>query len=979
VEQQARNVYWDNYKGVLIFLVVFAHMLFALQDKYASVNYVVDFIYMFHMPAFVFVSGYFGKSEKSQGLKAIARLGMYYVIFDSIIRFSYDTGNLLEPRYSYWYLLALIVWRTTSRFLAKIDKVVIILFFITLITGFFDSIDNKFAIARVICFYVFYMMGYLLPEEKSRIIESTKYTDRVYKGILILIIMSLISVCALIMYPYNDALQQMRAYVEPMDLVARLVLVIVSLLAIWGLRNVMPAKRIPFFTMIGKNSLWIFLIHRTFTLMLKDWMLSLDEWLVYVVAAIGTVGICLLFGNDTFSEYMIRFTVAIDKILWGSAEENKKNPMKYVCILILLGYIVIAIGSFCKMKGIDPSDFLKQPKVEVAEQAKGEQTTNSRIYPVMSDEQQQSFENAVRISFVGDLILLEDQVKRAYDGENYDFSELFEYTKEHIASADLAIGVFEGPLAGEEAEYSNSNYDDGKQLWLNFPDAFAKEVKATGFDLVTTANNHVLDRGVAGEKRTIDVMDKIGLEHIGSYKNSEDKKANHIKLINAGNLKIAVLAYTYGSNNYNVDELVEGELSYVTSIISGTEGEQFELLKKSVEEDFIEAKSYQPDLIMVLPHIGTQFSTEINEEQEVWFSIFKENGADIILGDHAHIPEPIGIERAGNKNVFVAYCPGNYANIYREHNGDASMIVDVYVDKNSKEIIGGSIVPLYTRSTVNGNYQAIPIYDIMNEDTLKQSLSTDDFARAATANKCITQAAFGSAMSIYSVTDRYYFDQTGFIRSKTKGLYITDEMKRGILYKDLMQADSICFIGDSVTEGTRNGGCPWYEPIEEYLKGKNISNFSKGGCTVSYMNEHISEIPTAELYVIALGTNDIRYRDATTCAMTEQDYVYSMDMLVQKLKAKNPAAKFACVTPWYAIDGDHYSKLNQKDKEAMIIKYSEALQSYCTGESIDYINANEYIEQVLEHEVAADYLLDHIHPNSGKGVVLYSQAGLQAR
>ena len=57
----SRSAYWDNIKGFLIILVVFAHCLFNLQNSPLN-NAVVDAIYMFHMPAFVFVSGYFSKS-----------------------------------------------------------------------------------------------------------------------------------------------------------------------------------------------------------------------------------------------------------------------------------------------------------------------------------------------------------------------------------------------------------------------------------------------------------------------------------------------------------------------------------------------------------------------------------------------------------------------------------------------------------------------------------------------------------------------------------------------------------------------------------------------------------------------------------------------------------------------------------------------------------------------------------------------------
>ena len=596
----------------------------------------------------------------------------------------------------------------------------------------------------------------------------------------------------------------------------------------------------------------------------------------------------------------------------------------------------------------------------------------------MTAEQKSAFDNAFRITFAGDLILLEDQVKRAYNGTGYDFTDVFEYAAPYISAADYAIGVFEGPMAGEEVGYTSSNYDDGKELYLNFPDSFAEAVKNAGFDLVTTANNHVLDKGEDGALRTLDVLDKLGLDHTGSYKSTEAKQKEHIKSVERDGIKMVFLSYTYGSNYTDNSVLIDGELSYITSVISGTEGEQFERSKRGVEQDFEDAKALSPDLIIVLPHIGTQFSNSPDSEQEVWFNIFKENGADIILGDHPHVVEPAAIEKYNGKNVFAAYCPGNFANIYRAHQGDTSMLVDVYIDRSTKQVIGGSVVPLYTHARADGNFRAVPIYDIMNDAELRSQLTTDDIERAARSNDIITNVVFGHEMDITSVTERYYFNEEGFIRSKAAGLELTDEMRSGLLYSSIAAADSVCFIGDSVTEGTKNGGCPWYEPIEAYFPDKKILNYSKGGCTVSYMTERADEIPAADLYVIALGTNDVRYRDKSTCAMTAEDYVSGINELKTGLSAASPSAGFVFIAPWYSTDGDRYCPMSFSEKTALNDEYCIALEEYCKNNSIGFINANGYIKNALLTAPDRRYLLDHIHPNPSEGVRLYSEAALKS-
>ncbi len=109
-------------------------------------------------------------------------------------------------------------------------------------------------------------------------------------------------------------------------------------------------------------------------------------------------------------------------------------------------------------------------------------TAGTIIHKVMTDEQAAAVKGAVSLAFVGDLILLQDQIRQAdLDSSGaYDFSPMFQYASKYLTEADLAIGVFEGPAAGEEALYSTSNYNDGLPLSLNYPDSFAKAVKNAG-------------------------------------------------------------------------------------------------------------------------------------------------------------------------------------------------------------------------------------------------------------------------------------------------------------------------------------------------------------------------------------------------------------------------------------------------------------------------------------------------------------------
>lgn len=977
-----RVAYWDNLKGFLILTVVFAHFLWGFQTKHPLFNVAVDCIYLFHMPAFVFVSGYFGKGNRSPSAEAVIRLLFLYFVFDGVMKLLFGYTSLLVPWRSHWYLLAVATWRVSARYLAKIPGIQLILLAISVFAGFFPSINHTFSAARILAFYPFYMAGYLLKPEENDALLRAPYKKRLLTGLPFLLASVLCGLFASWRFQYSDNLLTMGPYQNPADPIKRLFLFLVAFLTIRALRRLCPAENLPFLTAAGRNSLWIFLFHRPFTLWVSDAMKESSPLGIFLVAVFGTLALCLLFGNDMIAKYLNRFA-ELGAEIFTEKKTKAIDPARIAAALVLLLFFGSAIvKEYAKIEvdrtpavSVQTAQPKAQPKQEEAEKPDDRQI-NAMPYSVMSDEKQAAFDGAFRITFSGDLILLEDQVKRAYTGDGYDFSPVFEYAQEYISSADYAIGVFEGPMAGEAAGYSSSNYGDGKTLYLNFPDEFSAAVRDAGFDLVTTANNHLLDRGREGALRTLDVLDQIGLEHTGSYRDADEKQTTRVKLVERQGIRMAILSYTYGCNGYQASDLSDGELSYLTSLISGSSGGLFEKLKAEVERDFEEAKKSDPDLIIVLPHMGAMFSNEPDDAQLAWFALFKECGADIILGDHSHVVQPAFLEEVNGKKVLTAYCPGHFADVYREIQGDTSMLVDVYIDRATKQVIGGGIVPLYSQSPIEGNYRGLPIYEIVNDPKLRAQLSTDDYQRAENANRLITKIVFGRELEISGITKRYYFDETGFLRAKTAGLELTEKMKAGTLYQAMEKANSICFIGDSLTEGTANGGCPWYEPILEHMKDKTILNFSQGGCTVPYVNDHIEDIPEADLYVIAVGANDVRLRDADVCAMTPDEYVDEIGSLKSRLQEKSPLAEFVFIAPWYSTDGDRASPLSFTEKTALNSDYTDALKNYCLENEIGFVDPNPYIRDALRVNPDRLFLVDHIHPNAGRGVVLYSEAAL---
>ena len=939
-----RLAYWDNIKGFLIILVVFAHCLFALQNRPLN-NFIVDAIYMFHMPAFVFVSGFFSKSEHSRSFFPIMNLFVAFLLLNGFfllraLFFTHEAISIVNPYFSAWYLLALIVWRLSIPLIERIRNILPLLILFSLAAGFWTDINLTFAAVKIVVFFPYFMAGYLLSKESAVKLQQKKFLPR---GLILLLVTICAGFFAHEIFNLTDRDLLPNTYADFNGLFRRIALIIISALSIVILLLASVEKNIPLMTKAGKNSLAIYLLHRPFTIFFSDNFSACSTEFQISAAIIATFLMTLIFGSDKFSGLLKKFLNSIVESL------TTVKGMAFRIIFLSTVVFVMFLPMIAQISSVKPAD---------------------KIYRVMNSETQ--FDNSFKILFCGDLILLEDQVKRGFDGKNYDFAEVFEYATPYISGADFAIGVFEGPLGGTAKNFSQSNFDDGKKLYLNFPDEFADAVKNAGFDLVTTANNHLLDMGVDGALRTIKILNDKQIDFIGSYSSLYDKKNRRVKILERDGIKIAILAYTYGTNYHDTDELIN-ENFFVSSFIVSEDSPNFSKVKAQVEEDFSLAKSFSPDLIIVLPHWGTQFTDAPDNFQRTWQKIFLDCGADIIFGDHTHSVQPIEF----NGKNFTLFCPGNFANIYREYNGDASALVEVYIDRTTKKIIGGAIIPLWTQAKLNGNYRALPLNEIFMNEKLRGEISTRDFERVEEVLRHITKIMLGDEINFNQ--QKYFFDKDGFMRKKIESLKISDDM-RGDFYKALISAENVCFVGDSLTEGTKNGGVPYFEPIEYLIRGK-IFNISQGGATTKILLDRLDEMiqTNADLFVVAVGTNDVRYRDEKFCSMTPEEYVASLKKLRDNIREKIPAAKFIFIAPWTSTDGDFISALPFDEKIKLNDEYSAALKNFCAANGEIFINANPYIDARLKVFPHKNYLVDFIHPNADKGVELYAEAILSAK
>lgn len=162
-----------------------------------------------------------------------------------------------------------------------------------------------------------------------------------------------------------------------------------------------------------------------------------------------------------------------------------------------------------------------------------------------------------------------------------------------------------------------------------------------------------------------------------------------------------------------------------------------------------------------------------------------------------------------------------------------------------------------------------------------------------------------------------------------------------------------------------------------FFKNKKIINISRESFTTSLIIKefkyHILK-SQSDLYIIALGTNDVRYRDPNICAMNKKDYIDNIKVIVdfsKKYNKNNP--KFIFISPWPSISEDKLSKLKEKDKNKMLEEYGEELKQYCKKNNYLYINPSKFINRYIKKD-RKKYLIDQIHPNKEEGINLFTEA-----
>ncbi|MGP5228942.1 CapA family protein [Arthrobacter rhombi] len=240
----------------------------------------------------------------------------------------------------------------------------------------------------------------------------------------------------------------------------------------------------------------------------------------------------------------------------------------------------------------------------------------------------------VSVMVTGDVLLhppLWEQARADGSSAEPDFVPLLSGLRPYLADADLAICSLETPVGTEQGPYS------GYPSFV-VPPQILPALAATGYDACTTATNHAVDGGTAGLKRTLDALDRAGLEHTGTYRSAAEAKQPLI--LETGGIRVGIVVGTYGLNGLSADTPWRVDLIDTEKMIAQAK----------------KARRAGADVVLAGFHAGEEYSTRPTAEQQGIAHRLADSGAfDAVYSHHTHSVLPL--EKRGG--VWIAYGLGN--------------------------------------------------------------------------------------------------------------------------------------------------------------------------------------------------------------------------------------------------------------------------------------------------------------------------------
>lgn len=305
------------------------------------------------------------------------------------------------------------------------------------------------------------------------------------------------------------------------------------------------------------------------------------------------------------------------------------------------------------------------------------------------------YSETITLGAIGDILIHDWVYNDAKTPDGYDFTPMFQPIKQTLQQPDLL-------LANQETILGGSSIGISSYPLFNSPQEVGDALIDTGVDIVSTANNHSLDKGEKGLVASLNYLDTIGLPHVGTYKNATEKK--QIQILNANGIQVAYLSYTYGTNGIAVPNGKE----YLVNLID----------RKAMKEEISRAKQ-KADVIVMSIHWGNEYQRYPTADQTELAQFLTDEGVDIIFGHHPHVLQPMEWRKASDGHLtLVVYSLGNFLSgqnsHYKDIGGMATIEVTKTIDKDGMKLTlnNPNFFPTYVSKMERiRNYRVVPLQD----------------------------------------------------------------------------------------------------------------------------------------------------------------------------------------------------------------------------------------------------------------------------
>ena len=268
-----RSKFFDNAKFILIFLVVLGHVISPLKKQDGILFTLYTSIFLFHMPAFIFISGYFTKQieKKVSLLQTTKKLLIPYVLFQAIYSIYYfcigQEKNLefdfFHPHWAMWFLLSLFFWNLLLRVFTKLRWIG---FFIALLMGagigYIDHIGSFLSLSRTFVFFPYYLLGHLMQGNQLKQIIRSKFSIPVGTAIILatVIILATAFPANAIPWLFGDTSYASMGGKQITDGLYRLLQYGFTIVVVFAFLSLIPSNQFRL-TKIGERTIYVYLFH----------------------------------------------------------------------------------------------------------------------------------------------------------------------------------------------------------------------------------------------------------------------------------------------------------------------------------------------------------------------------------------------------------------------------------------------------------------------------------------------------------------------------------------------------------------------------------------------------------------------------------------------------------------------------------------------------------------------------------------------